>query len=377
MSFFARPDLSNEQFKQLINSTLTLSGQTQIASTSGLTLANGSGNTIIITARNPVVGNIMTFDGTEIRLMSPNPSGSTGNSGNYFGNSPTTCTVGGLSGGTAIYGCSISCILEEILVPVVPPTIIPPSHSAFIISPSTSLYEVGTSISICVTSCFNRGCITPQYCGTCCFRSGLPSAYNYTDFGVSQAPISCTACCNCHAVSAHTITNGNNIVSGSISYSSGATPAFRSNGSTYCTALPSGTTSPALSCIICGLYPYFYGTVASSGHSAGVCRPTPTCALVIAGTKVVSDSSSIIYINFNSTSDDYIWFAIPSGSTKTCWCVNALNNGAIGGAVNAGGNLFPTKASVNPVTTACWSGQTYNVYVSNYQSAVSTIMQIN
>ena len=107
-------------------------------------------------------------------------------------------------------------------------------------------------------------------------------------------------------------------------------------------------------------------------------RPTPTCALVIAGTKAVSDSSSTLYINFNSASDDYIWFAIPSGSTsKTCWCVNALNNGAIGGAVSAGGNLFPAKTSINPVTTACWSGQTYNVYVSNYQSAVSTLMAIS
>ena len=99
--------------------------------------------------------------------------------------------------------------------------------------------------------------------------------------------------------------------------------------------------------------------------------------MVISGTKCVCDSSSIIYINFNSTSDDYLFFAIPSASAaKTCWYINALNNGAIGGAVSAGGNLFPALASVNPVTTACWAGQTYNVYISNYQSAVNTLMTI-
>ena len=35
MPFFARPDLSNEQFKQLSGSTLTLSGTTQIANPVG------------------------------------------------------------------------------------------------------------------------------------------------------------------------------------------------------------------------------------------------------------------------------------------------------------------------------------------------------
>ena len=45
MPFFARPNLTDEQFKQLKgdNEILTLSGQTRIATTSGLTLSDGAG----------------------------------------------------------------------------------------------------------------------------------------------------------------------------------------------------------------------------------------------------------------------------------------------------------------------------------------------
>lgn len=375
MAFFARPNLDDLQFKQLTGSTLTLSGQTRISTPTGLTLTDGAGNYRPIVATGGTQFDVLTLVGNKIILQ---PSAASGGTGVYTCASPTTCTVGGLPAGTSISGCTLSYILQKILVPSLPPSVTPPSQSAFIVSPITSLYEVGTTISICVTSCFDRGCVTPQYCGTDPKRSGLPTCYNYTDFGVPQAPVVSSACCNCHALSAHVITNGNNIVSGTVSYASGATPAYNSTGGTFCTTLPAGTTSPALSCTICGLYPYFYGKVASGGCPAGVCRPTPTCALVIAGTKVVGNSVGSISINFNSTSDDYIWFAIPNASpVKTCWFITALNNGAIGGAVTAGGNLFPAPASVNPVTTIYWSGQTYKVYVSNYQTAANTLMTLS
>jgi hypothetical protein len=374
MSFFSRPDLTNTQFKQLSgnDSILTLSGQTQIATISGLTLADGSGSTIIITARNPVVGNIMTFDGTEIRLMSPNPSGATGNSGNYFGNSPTTCTVGGLSGGSSIYGCTIENILQDILVPTVNPTLTAPS-SIFNISLSNP-YEVGCVVSVVGCTCLSVGSINPQYSSASSCRSNGAISHNYIDFNCGTFSCFGNTCTCTRSLPAYTVVAGIRTAYGSVSYCAGVQPK-NSSGANYSTPLTSGTTTP-VGIVICGLLPYFYGKVASGGCPAGVNRPTPTCALVISGTKVLLDSSNIISINFNSTSDDYIWFGIPSGLTKTCWCVNALNNGAIGGAVSAGGNLFPAKASVNPVTTVCWSGRTYNVYISNYQTAVSTPMTI-
>ena len=374
MAFFSRPILDNIQFKQLPDSILNLSGQTRIVDISGLTLANGSGSNIIITARNPVVGNIMTFDGTEIRLMPPNPSGSTGNSGNYFGNSPTTCTVGGLSGGTAIYGRTIENILQSILVPLLNPSISAP-YNTFTI-PLLNPYEVGCVLnSLTGSTTFNMGSVSPVYCGGPSTRTGAATCYMYTDFYNSGHTCSLSS----FAIAPYTVLPALRMAYGCVCYSAGQYP-LNSSGGTTCSCCSVGYTI-STPVTICGIYPYFYGKVASGGCPAGVNRPTPTCALVIAGTKAVSDSSSTLYINFNSASDDYIWFAIPSGSTKTCWCVNALNNGAIGGAVSAGGNLFPTRNCVS-VTCGLWvsvggSPHAYNVYISNYQTAANTLMTLS
>lgn len=117
MTFFARPILDDVQFKQLSGSTLTLFGETRIATASGLTLIGQSGNYIPI---NLTTGNtnynVLTYCNGQITLLPQ----SGGGSGVYSGASPTTCTVGGLSSGSAIAGCLISTILENILVPPIP-----------------------------------------------------------------------------------------------------------------------------------------------------------------------------------------------------------------------------------------------------------------
>lgn len=119
MSFFSRPNLDNEQFKQLSDNVLTLSGQTRIASVTGLTLTDGSGGYIPIIATGGTNNKVLTYINGEIVLKSI--SGGTG-SGVYSGASPTTCTVGGLCSGSAIAGCSITNILQSILVPAIPLT---------------------------------------------------------------------------------------------------------------------------------------------------------------------------------------------------------------------------------------------------------------
>jgi len=118
MPFFARPNLTDEQFKQLngVDNILTLSGQTRIATTSGLTLTDGAGGYIPIIATGGTNYDVLTYCNGQITLLPQ----SGGGSGVYSGASPTTCTVGGLVAGTAIAGCSISTILEEILVPAIP-----------------------------------------------------------------------------------------------------------------------------------------------------------------------------------------------------------------------------------------------------------------
>jgi hypothetical protein len=371
MSFFARPDLSDIQFRQISGSTLTLSGQTRIANITGLTLTDGIGGYRPIIATGGTNYDVLTLIGNQIVLHTPTASGSS--SGIYTCASPTTCTVGGLPAGSPISGCTISKILEEILVPTVNPTLTAPS-STFNISLSNP-YEVGCVVSVVGCTCLNVGNINPQYSSASSCRSCGAISHNYVDFNAGTCSCFGSNCSCTRSLPAYTVVAGIRTAYGSVSYCAGVQPK-NSAGANYSTPLASGTTTP-VPLIICGLYPYFYGIVASGGAPAGSNRPAATAALITGGTKCVCNSSGTIYINFNSTSDDYIWFAIPSGSTKTCWYVNALNNGAIGGVVNAGGNLFPAKASVYPVTTACWNGQTYNIYISNYQSATSTLMTIS
>ncbi len=378
MTFFARPNLSNEQFKQLVGSTLTLSGQTRIATTTGLTLYNNSIGTsypnITITAENADshIGDILTYDGTgKIKLL---PAGAGGDP--YYNSpykSPAAVSLCGISAGYVLTGKTLSCIIETLLVPTLNPTLTAPSNTLSI-SPSTTTYEVGASVTITANATFNRGCINPQYSSACDKRSGLPSSYNYIAFSVVCPAQISSSLSNSYALSPYSIINGNNQISGTVSYNAGVQPKDSSGGN-YSTPLPAGTTS-AQCVVICGLYPYFYGKVASGGAPAGLNRPIATNALVTGGTKVVAISTNTITVTFNSTADDYIWFAIPNASTsKTCWYIDATNKGVIGGGVSPGCNLFPINNSVS-VTTVCWAGQTYKVYISNYQTCSTLPMEL-
>jgi hypothetical protein len=367
MAFFARPDLSNEQFKQLSGSTLTLSGETQISNVSGLSINDGSGNYIPIVVTGGTNNDVLTYINGKILLTE-----TSGGTGVYVGTSPTTCTVGGLQSGTNIACCSISCILQDILVPTLYPTFTLPS-SSFTISPSTLLYEVGTSISITGDTSFNRGCIDPAY-STSGYRSGTANSYEYNIWG-STCCYSDTSSSRIQAFGSHSVAYGNNTISSKVHYNVGEQPKD-SEGCNYCSPLASGCTDTD-TYTISGIYPYFYGTCASGGVAAGCNRPTANAAMIIGGSKVVGVSTNTICINFNSTADDYIWFAIPVASAcKTCWYINALNNGAIGGGVSAGCNLFPDPTTVSNIATTCWNGQQYKVYISNYQTAAASIIQL-
>jgi len=370
MPFFARPDLSNEQFKQLPNSELSLSGQTQIVTTSGLTISDGAGGNVIVTAENAAshVGDVLTYDGAgKIKLL---PSGSAGDviylSPPY---KPTTsCTVGGLNAGTTITGCTLSCILEKILIPVLNPSL-SPNYNTLGINPSNQTYEVGASILLTAYGGYNQGSVSPVWCGGPSVRTGVPIAYNYSAFGsVCPAQVS-SSLSNTYVLSPYVVTCYNpQIVSGWVSYLCGEY-AKDSAGANYGLKCGNSSTS-AIQIPINGIFPYFYGKVASGGVPAGSNRPTPNAALVISGTKVVDDSSGNIQITWNSTADDYVWFATPAASTtKTKWAntVVVVDNGNIGGAVTPGGNLFPDPATPVTVSTILWNNQPYKVYVSNYQ----------
>lgn len=379
MTFFARPNLDNTQFKQLAGSELTLSGQTQIATITGLTLTDGSGSNIPVTASGASSNfDVLTYCNGSISLLAPTASGGTGV---YDCASPTTCSVGGLLAGTAIYGSGVTSILECILVPTLFPILTNPSISSFAINPTTTIYEVGDCPNITGTACFNGGCINPDYPPTACeCRTDGTLCYIYDYMGTPYE--SCVdAVCNSCLFPSQCVTNGNNYISAIVCYCNGVQP-YDSSCSAYSTALvTSATTASQIN--VCGLFPWFWGIESSGGVAAGVNRPTSDCikSLITGGTtcKCVDTSNGTIYVNFDSTSDDYLWFAIPDTSTdKTCWYETALNSGVIGGGVSAGGNLFPNNESVSDICSSSpvWSGQTYKIYVSNYQSCSTTIIEL-
>jgi len=293
----------------------------------------------------------------------------------YKGSSSTsTVNLGGIFAGYVLSGKTLSTILQDLLSPALNPTIVAPSNT-FVMSPFTNgqNLEVGSIVNITFTAGFSRGSISPAYCSGSPFRSGLPNTYNYTGTGlVTTGSLLLT---NVQTVSSYTVLVGTNTWLSSVSYNSGATAAFNSACGVFSPALVAGNTG-SIARTLNGIYPYFYGKVASGGAPAGINRPAATLSLVTGGTKVVLPSTGTIAITFAATSDDYLWFAIPQTSTsKTKWYVDALNNGTIGGAVTPAGNLFPAESIVS-VTTVLWAGVNYKVYISNYQTATIGSMEM-
>jgi len=379
MTFFARPNLDDTQFKQLPDSVLSLSGLTQVQNVTGLTLYDNVNDVqipiIVSGATNEYV---LTYDNitSNIRLK---PSASAG-AFNYSGASPTTCTVGGLSASTAIFNCPIQDILQSILVPTLNPTLTNPSISSFSLSPSTSLYEVGAVTNICGTTIFNTGCINPLYGAACDKRSCGAICYIYNAFGVC---VTCNVSVPYSFGSNSWTTAGNKTFSACVCYCDGVQPYKSDCVTPYCSPLSTGVTS-ASCVVIATTYPWYWGIESSGGAASGVNRPSTCCIKDVitggTGNKVVGTSTGTLNVTFGSTTDDYLWFATPVAScTKTCWYVDALNNNPIGGAVNPGGNLFPapeTVTGVKSVGTGSWSGQSYKIYISNYQSAATLNMAL-
>lgn len=284
------------------------------------------------------------WDGTAWQTLG---TGGGGGSSTYAGASPTTTTVGGLASGSVILGSTYDAILQAILVPYVSPT-----FSSFSISGQSTLIQVGTTLSGSKT--FTWGTTTPAniQTNTVLIRDVTGAtvlASSLANDGTESLPIG-------------TITNTSPISQ------SWRVEATNTNAVTF----------QSSNFTVTSIYPYFYGKVASGGALPGANRPTANQALINSGTVVVASSSGTITITFSSTSDDYIWFAIPSASTqKTVWYIDALNNGSIGGAVSPGGNLFPASSVVSiDSPTVLWNGISYNIYIANYQSAITLPIQL-
>jgi len=331
ITFNTKININNDKVYQSTGQTVNLSGNTIIASTGILKYAvhpTFTGNTQIID-KQYVDSKIVTVTGQTIYNLS----------------SPATATVGGITAGTVLTGKSTNELLKEILVPY-----LLPAFSSFSTNVSTPI-EVGTIISGSKSFTFGFTNTSNVAANTLCIVDVTTSSILATNCPVTS-PESATI-----TTRGFSFCGDNQIWCGSAKNSCNT----QFGSSTY---------------TVTGLLPYYYGVCTCPG-AAGANRPTATCAMVIGGTKVLASSSSSISINFNSGSNDYLWFAVPATTTtKVCWCVNALNNGTIGGGVSPACNLFPAPDTIS-ATTACWCGCSYKVYISNKQTASISAMALS
>lgn len=414
MTFFARPDLSNEQFRQLSGSNLTLSGTTQIASVSGLSLTNGANTFVPITLNGAAPGVTdywsLAYDPVDGVVKLQDISGG-GGVGAYLGISPTSVTVGGLSANTAIFGSGFTQILQTILTPAVNPTIINQSQT-FTISPTTTIFEVGESFNATGLTRFCSGAVAPVYnslgniIGTSGARSGLPFQYVYGGSlqaqSLSQSVFNTTATTHTHTISSVIINSGVNNWTSSVRFHSGST-IFNSRGGVFLTGLTSGFTFSNIQ--INGIFPYYWGrwrttTTTPSGANRpsegqivqcinqlntlrATTQPNATVWNANGSTTciVVASGSDTITVNYNSRAEDYLWLAIfAADSIKYSWFVNELNRGLICGVVSPGGQLFPAYIEeICGIQSAKWElaanvsgGQPYSIYISNYQTRLES-----
>lgn len=121
-----------------------------------------------------------------------------------------------------------------------------------------------------------------------------------------------------------------------------------------------------------GIYPVFFFTSDTD--------PTIDQALVNGSTKLVSgafqvSSTGTITINFaTGATPKFLVFGFPATSAnKTSWFVNALNNGAIGGAANLFGD--PTNININSPESR-WSNVGYEFYKTNFATIINENMQL-
>ena len=362
MAFSTKIKLANTNVEQSSNESLILSGHTQI----------NTGTAILNYTTHPnFTGDTQVVDKKYVDLKASGASGTT----IYNLASPASVTVGGIVAGTPLTGKTSNQILSEILVPTLQPVVTEPSGSMSMSISGNK--EVGSSQTFQICSIFSKGTVSPAYCGGPAVRSGNAISYCFVGACVAGNH-TCTGLIDTETATGYVVTAGSNSWSSCVYYGSGSTvnDSTGAAGTVVPNPLGAGNTVAA-NASITGIYPYYWGEVNAHG-APGAGRPASTAALITGGTKVVADGGGTINIIFNSGDSDYIWFAVPAAiATKTAWYVNALNNGAIGGAVSAGGNLFPAPDTVNNVANGLWSGQSYKLYISNYQTAAASSMALS
>ena len=303
----------------------TLCQNTEIdVSSYGLSVCNLSGKTSQTNA-------VFIDDATGTLVTGVTSSGC----GDYSSNSPSTCTVGGISSGTVLTGNTLEYLLQEILAPYIDPT-----FSAFSIA-TTCPAEVGSDLS-----------------GSKTFSWTTTTSGNVAT----------------NSIGILDITSGSTLATGLANDSSEAldigikTNTSQQTWTWQVTGCSTQGDSFTRNKNVCSIHPYYWGKLTSGG------RPGVDNDLVTSGTKVVSNSISTVTVSFSSASNEYTWLAIPATSTsKTCWYVNALDNGLINDSPS---DKYPDECVLDITSgQGCWSTVSYKVYMSGAVGEISAAMQ--
>ena len=120
MAFFSRPNLDDIQFKQTPGSTLSLSGQTRFRTWSGLTLSDGAGDDVVVTASGAssatTEGYVLTYLNGLISLQPSSASG-----GTFQFDTHRSTTRSGVPNICVGGDCTVTNFLEGYFFPAIDP----------------------------------------------------------------------------------------------------------------------------------------------------------------------------------------------------------------------------------------------------------------
>ena len=304
------------------NSTLDILGATTLRSTLDVTGATS------LSAVASYLSDLSPFTARQI----PDAEWVTGQTigcGLYSSNSPSTCTVGGITAGVVLTGQTLEYLLQEILAPYIEPT-----FSSFAVN-ITSPIEVGTAVS--GTKSFTWGTTT---CANVASNSiGILNITSGTTLGTGLA--------NDYAES---------LSIGTLTNAAPQTWTFRITG---CSTQSNSFTRDVSKCSI---YPYFWGV-----ETCGSC-PTIDNTMINAGNKVVLPVGTSVSVTFASSSE-WTWFAMPASyAARTKWFVAVGNCGFVDRACAS--DKYPNSCTLDITDDgSCWSTVSYKVYMSGFAAS--------
>lgn len=279
--------------------------------------------------------------------------------------------VGGVSTGTNFaIDTPLETVIRAILIRAIPPTYVAPTLTANYTGTNTVI-EVGDNVNIFADFTFtqnNAGTIDTN--GFVIERqvaggswTNVLTANNVVDWVAEPYTTPNNAATSILHRSRVTYRQGN---------------CLNNNlGNPDCTGRINSGTLTSNSNTIQTVYPVFYGKITRSGASPAKPTASEIKAIIEAdnASKLVVVSTGTITIDFNSGSNDFVWFATPASSTtKTKWSATALNTNNIGPSEWIDS---PVTLSVNPPSSSPWaSGISYKIYIANYRSGIVTPVEL-